>query len=61
MMVKAVLTTKTGVIEQRTFPTMNDLTDHLKKNYGLYAGIVAKVIDTMELRQGKDDAGRRIM
>ena len=55
-MVKAVLTTMEGNIVQRTFQDMDELTDHVKKNHGLYEAIVAKVIHTVkDIRQGRDD------
>ena len=55
-MVKAVLTTNDGGIIQRTFQSMDELTDHVKKNHGLYEAIVAKVIhNAKDLRQGRDD------
>ena len=56
-MVKATLTTFEDDIDQRTFPNMDDLTDHLKENHGKYKSIDAHVVHSAkDIRQGRVDS-----
>ena len=55
-MVRAVLTTFEGAIDQMTFDSMDAMTDYLKEKHGKYEAVVAKVVrNVKELRQGLDD------
>lgn len=55
-MVKAALTTYEENIEQRTFESMDALTDHLKENHGKYKAVDARVIRSVkDIRQGRED------
>ena len=55
-MVKATLTTFEDDIDQRTFQSMDDLTDHLKENHGKYKAVDARVIHrAKDIRQGRED------
>lgn len=55
-MLRAVLTTHEGHIEKQIFCSMDEFTDHLKKNRTKYEAILANVIHTtQDIRQGRDD------
>ena len=45
-MLRAVLTTHEGHIEKQIFSSMDEFTDHLKKNRTKYEAILANVIHT---------------
>ncbi len=52
-MVIATLTTYDGVTEQRTFHSIDALTEHLTENHGKYESVDAKTCEAKDLRQGR--------
>ena len=55
-MVKAVLTTNKGEIVQKTFDDLDEFTDHIKENHGLYTAFDAKIVRSVkDIRQGRCD------